>query len=29
MADEASRLANQLGIADFNEWAGKNLEGFP
>ncbi|UPK91325.1 hypothetical protein LCI18_002260 [Fusarium solani-melongenae] len=22
MADEASRLANQLGIADFNEWAG-------
>lgn len=28
MADEASKLTEQLGITDFNEWAGKSLEGF-
>lgn len=26
MADEASRLTKQLGITDFNEWAGKNVQ---
>lgn len=29
MADEASRLTTQLGITDFNEWAGKIVTGFP